>query len=109
MSPAHVLLQTSVGSEADAQRLAEHAVRQRLAACVHIEPIASVYRWQGQVQHDQEWRVGFKTTASRLSELVVALSAIHPYELPAFYTLAATPATPQWAQWVQGECHPNQN
>ncbi|MEY2620345.1 MAG: hypothetical protein RIT26_165 [Pseudomonadota bacterium] len=104
MSTAQVLLQTTVGAEADAHRLAEHAVARRLAACVHIEPIASVYRWQGQVQRDTEWRLGFKTTAESLPELVAALRAIHPYELPAFYTLAATPATPDWAQWVQDEC-----
>jgi periplasmic divalent cation tolerance protein len=104
MIESQVLLQTTVGSEADAQRLAEHAVQQRLAACVHIEPIASVYRWQGQIQRDAEWRLGFKTTAARMPGLVAALSAIHPYELPAFYTLSAQPATPEWAQWVQGEC-----
>jgi periplasmic divalent cation tolerance protein len=104
MSEPQVLLQTTVGQEADAHRLAEHAIERRLAACVHIEPIASVYRWQGQVQRDSEWRLGFKTTAARLPELVQALRAIHPYELPSFYTLAAPPATLEWGQWVDGAC-----
>ncbi len=104
MSQVQCLLQTTVGSEADAQKLAEHAVQANLAACVHIEPIASVYRWQGQVQHDREWRLSFKTTSARRDALVQALRAIHPYELPAFYSLDATPATPEWAQWVQAAC-----
>ena len=104
MIAPQVLLQTTVGSEADAGRLAEHAVAQRLAACVHIEPIASVYRWQGQIQRDAEWRLGFKTTTERLPLLVQALRAIHPYDLPSFYTLSAQPATLEWGQWVEGEC-----
>jgi periplasmic divalent cation tolerance protein len=101
---AQVLLQTTVGTEADAHRLAEHAVQQHLAACVHIEPIVSVYRWQAEVQRDAEWRVSFKTTSARLPDLVQAMRAIHPYDLPSFYTLAALPATAQWGQWVEGEC-----
>ncbi len=104
MSEPQVLLQTTVGQEADAHRLAELAIEQHLAACVHIEPIASVYRWQGQVQHDSEWRLAFKTTAARLPELVQALRAIHPYQVPSFYTLAAPPATLEWGQWVTQEC-----
>ena len=70
MSEPQVLLQTTVGQEADAHRLAELAIEQHLAACVHIEPITSVYRWQGQVQHDSEWRLAFKTTSARLPALV---------------------------------------
>jgi periplasmic divalent cation tolerance protein len=104
MSPPQVLLQTTVGTEADAHRLAEHALTLRLAACVHIEPIASVYRWQGQVQRDAEWRLGFKTTSERLPGLVQALRTIHPYDLPPFYTLSAQPATDEWGRWVEGEC-----
>lgn len=104
MNSDHCLLQTTVGTEADAHRLAEHAVQSHLAACVHIEPIASVYRWQGQIQHEREWRLGFKTTHDKVAALVQALRSVHPYELPAFYTLNATPATPEWAHWVQEAC-----
>jgi uncharacterized protein involved in tolerance to divalent cations len=39
--------------------------------------------------------------------LLEALKAHHPYELPAFYTLSATPLTPQWAQWVQDAVDPS--
>jgi periplasmic divalent cation tolerance protein len=101
---SQVILHTTVGSEVDAQTLAQRAIEKRLAACVHIDPIRSVYRWQGQVQQDFEWCLGFKTTAQRLPELVEDLKAVHPYELPAFYTVPVTPQTPEWGRWVEGEC-----
>ena len=72
-TPALVALVTTVGSADDARRLAGAAIAQRLAACVQIEAIESVYRWQGAVQHDAEWRLWFKTTVAALPLLFMEL------------------------------------
>ena len=94
---------TTVAHEADARRLADQAVHQRLAACVQIERIESVYEWQGAVQHEAEWRLLFKTTDARVSALTAWLQAEHPYELPAIYRTEVRDATPAYAQWVQAQ------
>ena len=57
------LAMTTVGSAAQARELAQAAVQARLAACAQISAIESVYRWQGEVLQEAEWRVLFKTTA----------------------------------------------
>ncbi|MCB2071832.1 MAG: divalent-cation tolerance protein CutA, partial [Ottowia sp.] len=57
-----LLVLTTVATQADAQVLARSMVEQRLAACAHIEAIDSVYRWQGAVQQEGEWRLLLKTT-----------------------------------------------
>jgi len=41
----------------DAERLANGAVEARLSACVHLDAIDSVYRWQGVLRRDAEWRL----------------------------------------------------
>ena len=68
-----LLVLTSVGTRADADRLARAVVEQRLAACVHIEAIDSVYRWNGAVQQEPEFRLLFKTTPERSAPLQAAL------------------------------------
>ena len=93
-------IHTTVAQEADASRLADQAVHQRLAACVQIERIESVYAWQGAVQHEAEWRLLFKTTDARASALLAWLQTAHPYELPAIYSTEVRDATPAYAQWV---------
>jgi periplasmic divalent cation tolerance protein len=97
----HLMVQTTVGTQADAQDLARLAIEHRLAACVHIDAIQSVYRWQGQMEHDSEWRLSFKTLPHLVQDLVQALEAAHPYELPAFEALPAMPLTAQWSDWVE--------
>jgi periplasmic divalent cation tolerance protein len=56
---------TTVGSEAEARRLAELLLQQRLAACVQIEALQSHYRWQGALMCEPEWRLSCKTCPAR--------------------------------------------
>ena len=64
----HVRVEITAGSSEEARRLADAAVEARLAACAQISgPITSVYRWEGSIQADEEWRVVFKTADDRLA------------------------------------------
>jgi len=100
MSQDLTLILTTVATRADADRLARAMVDQRLAACAQISAIDSVYRWQGALQAEGEFRLLFKTTAARASALQAALRAQHPYELPAIVALPCSGALPEFAHWV---------
>jgi len=96
---------TTVGGLDDAGRLARAAVEQSLAACVHIEPIESVYLWEGAIQSGAEYRLSFKTTAQGSERLRPWLVTHHPYALPAVYTLEVSEVDPRYLAWVaQGSC-----
>ncbi|MDO5288782.1 MAG: divalent-cation tolerance protein CutA [Pseudomonadota bacterium] len=96
------LVITTVSTRQQAQALARDMVAKRLAACVQLQAIDSVYRWQGAVQEDSEWRLLLKTTAQQAPALMQALRAAHPYALPALLHLTAH-ATADFAAWVAAE------
>jgi periplasmic divalent cation tolerance protein len=98
-----LLALTTVATRADANRLARSMVEQRLAACAQINAIDSVYRWQGAVQAEGEFRLLLKTTAARYLALQAALRAEHPYELPAIIALPCSQALPEFEAWVVQE------
>ena len=53
---------TTVKNRAEAKRLAERLVSEKLAACVSTVPnVASVYRWRGKVERAREVLVVVKT------------------------------------------------
>jgi periplasmic divalent cation tolerance protein len=80
---------TTTGSEQEAERIAAALVERRLAACVQIVgPIASRYRWQGEVEAAREWICLVKTEASRYAELEATIAELHSYEEP---EIVATP------------------
>jgi periplasmic divalent cation tolerance protein len=98
-----LLVTTTVPTLADARRLAQGLVGQRLAACVQLDsPLTSFYRWQGRVCEDAEVRLLAKTVPERAEALQAWLAAQHPYELPQVVAVRAT-ATHAYAQWVRAE------
>ncbi len=102
-TPDLLLVLTTVATRADADALAHEMVEQRLAACAQIHAIDSVYRWQGAVRADTEFRLLFKTTAARHAALQAALRQRHPYELPAIVALPVSDALGEFAEWVGAE------
>lgn len=98
------LVLTTVSTRQQAQTLARQMVAQRLAACVQLHAIDSVYRWQDAMQEESEWRLLLKTTAAQAPALMQALRAAHPYAQPALLHLPAR-AAPDFAAWVAAEVH----
>jgi periplasmic divalent cation tolerance protein len=91
---------TTIDSAERARAMAEALVERRLAACVQISAIDSVYEWQGAIQNDREYRLMAKTLASRYAEIEAAIRELHTYELPAIYAIEATEAFAPYADWV---------
>ena len=80
-------------TEADAQKaeaLAEALLERRLAACVALTPLRSLYRWQGQLERSQEVQLLIKTRPEQLPALEAAVHELHSY------------TTPEWLHWRAG-------
>lgn len=100
----HVVVLTTTDSEAAARELAAGAVEARLGACAQIVgPITSVFRWEGAVQTEQEWRVEIKTAADRVDTLTTHLSERHSYDEPEIIATPITGGSAGYLSWVVGE------
>lgn len=100
------LIVTTVGTAEQARALARAMVERRLAACAQITAIESFYRWQGQVEHEPEFRLLFKTRAECYAELESAIRALHPYQLPAIHAVPVAQAYGPYAEWVAASTQP---
>ncbi len=95
---------TNLPDRAAAERLADSLLEKRLAACVNIlAPCRSVYRWKGEVQHDEEHPMLIKTTQERYAALEAAIRAGHPYELPEIVAVRIERGLPAYLEWVAAE------
>lgn len=95
---------TTIDDAERAATIARALVERRLAACVQISSIQSVYRWEGDVQEDPELRLLIKTTRERYAAVEALLKELHSYDLPAIVALDIAAASPEYADWVEGEC-----
>jgi periplasmic divalent cation tolerance protein len=99
-----LLVLTNLPERAAAERIAELLVERQLAACVNIlAPCRSVYRWKGQVQHEEEHPMLIKTSAASYPALEQALRDAHPYELPEIIAVPIERGLQAYLAWVAGE------
>ncbi len=87
-----------------AQALADALVEQQRAACVTIVPqVASTYRWQGTVQHENEALLLIKVPKYALDACLASLRAVHPYEVPEILVLDPTQVDAAYLAWARAQ------
>jgi periplasmic divalent cation tolerance protein len=92
---------TTTGTREIAERIAVELVDLRLAACVQVSgPIASTYRWQGQIENSEEWLCTAKTSPAHVAGIQDVLKRLHPYEVPELVATPVVGGSEAYLQWV---------
>jgi periplasmic divalent cation tolerance protein len=97
-----VLVISTVPDDERADLLARTLVDEQLVACVNLHaPMASIYRWKGQVESAAERQLVMKTTRDRVPALEARLKQLHSYELPEFLVLPVAGGSEEYLRWVR--------
>ncbi|AFY47684.1 uncharacterized protein involved in tolerance to divalent cations [Nostoc sp. PCC 7524] len=97
----YIAVVTTIGSLAEAQRIAHALVEQKLAACAQISEIESFYVWNDAIQNEKEFRILFKTTDANYQAVEDAIRKLHSYELPAIHAFALKHIYAPYAAWIE--------
>lgn len=87
------------------QEIAQALVEKKIAACANaIAPVNSVFHWQGRVSDEQEVLLVVKSRAALFHEqLVPAVLAVHPYEVPEIIALPVVMGLQSYLDWIEEE------
>ncbi len=95
---------TTVGTEQEANELAEELLGRRLAACVNIvSGVRSIYRWQGRICKDSEYLLVIKSMEEEVDEISATIKKLHSYELPEVLAIPIQHADERFLGWI-AEC-----
>jgi periplasmic divalent cation tolerance protein len=86
-----------------ARSIARAVVERRLAACANVWPAESTYWWHDKIEETSEFVIVFKTRRSRLRELIAAVRAIHPYDVPCIVSYPMGTALAAYLDWIDAE------
>jgi periplasmic divalent cation tolerance protein len=103
MTAEYYQVVTTTDAQDEADELARGIVAKRLGACVHLIPMTSVYRWNGEITRDEELRLVIKTTADRLDALIGYIKANHSYEVPQVVATEIVAGSADYLAWVREE------
>jgi periplasmic divalent cation tolerance protein len=91
----------TAGSEEEAASIGRTLVEERLAACVNILPVKSIYRWEDTIEQEPEVIMFVKTQASLAEKLTERVKSLHSYEIPCIVVLPIKQGNPDYLQWIE--------
>ena len=97
----HCVALVTVPDRETGDRIAQALVTESLAACVNVIPgVVSTYRWQGEIQRDDELLLVIKTRREKMEALQARAIELHPYDTPEVIALDITGGSPAYLNWI---------
>ena len=73
---------TTESSNANALRMAKLLIQNKLAACVSIKQIFSIYKWDDDIEENKEFEIIIKTKLEFKNNLIEFLNKNSTYDVP---------------------------
>ena len=77
-----LLLITTVPNKLLAEQIAKELIESKLAACVSIKKIKSIYKWKENIEQNEEFEITVKSLPGKLNKLTLFLREKITYEVP---------------------------
>ena len=90
------------GSDAEANKIAEHLLGKKLIACANIWPIRSLYNWGGELADEAEYVIFAKTKESAYNEIISEVEQIHSNDIPAIVKIKIE-VNKNYEKWLKQE------
>ena len=95
-----VIIVSTFPSKQSVTGIANKLVKKKLAACVNMTKISSVYTWKGKVENQNEYLAFFKTTKKNQSNLKKELKKLHPYDVPEIAEINVESINQPYMKWL---------
>ena len=92
----------TAGSKDEARSIGKALVEGKLAACVNIiDPMHSIYMWEGELQEETEVVMIAKTTDRQVEELIETVKSLHSYDCPCVLAMPVSTGNPHFLDWIR--------
>lgn len=97
----HIVIFVTAKDEAQANKIAEKLVEEKLIACANIVPgIQSIFRWEGKVERAQEVLLVLKSRRRHFPLIVETVKALHSYDVPEVIALPIIEGNKDYLNWL---------
>jgi len=83
-----------------AKQISKLLVERRLAACVQMFPIESIYLWKNNVCEENEIALFIKSRTDLFDKIVEAIKEIHTYEVPEIIQTPIIGGLSEYLNWI---------
>jgi periplasmic divalent cation tolerance protein len=102
MATDYIIVLVTAESKQEAEKIANHLLNDKLIACANIVgPVTSLYRWSGNIEHNEEWLTIMKTRQNLFERLTEVVKTLHSYEVPEILALPIVEGSKDYLDWMQ--------
>lgn len=99
-----IVVFVTTGSADEARKIGRTLVEEGLAACCNvIQPVESIFKWQGKLNIETEGLMIIKTQEGLFKAVESKVKQIHSYEEPEIIAMPVTQGSESYINWVLRE------
>ncbi|MGJ8454343.1 divalent-cation tolerance protein CutA [Pseudothermotoga sp. U03pept] len=96
-----IIVYSTFPSKEQALDVCRKLLEEKLIACFNVFPVNSGYWWQGKIAEDNEFSVILKTTKLKEKEVFQRIRELHPYFVPAIFSIEVREVDKDYKQWLE--------
>jgi periplasmic divalent cation tolerance protein len=99
----HIIVFSACANKEEALKIAGELLKRRVAACVNLLPIRSLYRWKGRVRNESEYLLIIKTRSELFEGVRELISELSSYEVPEIVSVKIDNGLSSYLKWIDQE------
>ncbi len=96
-----VIVQTTTSNEEEAKKIAKILIQDKLAACVQLKDIESLYNWDGKLCCERETILSIKTKKELFSKVKSKILELHSYDTPEIIELDISNISEDYLKFIK--------
>lgn len=96
-----VIIQTTTSNEEEAKKIAKILIQDKLAACVQLKDIESLYNWDGKLCCEREILLSIKTKKELFSKVKSKILELHSYDTPEIIELDISNISEDYLKFIK--------
>ena len=96
-----VIVQTTTSNEEEAKKIAKILIQDKLAACVQLKDIESLYNWDGKLCCERETLLSIKTKKELFSKVKSKILELHSYDNPEIIELDISNISEDYLKFIK--------
>ena len=95
------MVYATASDEKEGMRIGRTVVEKKLAACVNMFPIRSIYWWKGSIEEGNEQALIFKTRSELVPALIKEIEKKSSYDTVCAVSYAMSGGSERYLEWVE--------